>query len=127
MSGRPAPPLAPPQTPSPDLAEAFDVTHMGTVWLWQGPEGSAAWHFLVIDGPACEAIAAHEAMRRLELGRGRGFGSVRVEARIGRTCWRTSLFPSKAHGGYLLPVKLAVRKAEDLAAGDLAEVRLALL
>jgi hypothetical protein len=85
----------------------------------------------VIDGAAGEAIAAHGAMRRLELGpiagRGRGFGSVRVEARIGDTRWRTSVFPSKAHAGYLLPVKLAVRKAEDLAAGDMAEVELVLL
>nr|WP_283773357.1 DUF1905 domain-containing protein [Altererythrobacter sp. KTW20L] len=97
------------------------------MWLWAGPDGSASWHFLTIDGAAGEAIAAHEALRRLELGSGRGFGSVKVEARIGGTAWRTSVFPSKAHDGYLLPVKLTVRKAEDLAEGDAVTVELALL
>lgn len=103
------------------------VTHKGTLWLWSGPEGSGAWHFLTIDGAAAEAIRAHEAMRRLELGSSRGFGSVKVQARIGETRWATSVFPSSEAQGWVLPVKLAVRKAEDLAAGDEAEVELALL
>jgi hypothetical protein len=103
------------------------VTHTGTLWLWSGPEGNAAWHFLTIDGAADEAIKAHEVMRRLELGSGRGFGSVKVKARIGSTRWATSVFPSSAAEGWVLPVKLAVRKAEDLAAGDEAEVELELL
>lgn len=103
------------------------VIHRGTLWLWTGPEGSAAWHFLTIDGPAAEAIKAHEVMRRLELGSSRGFGSVKVKARIGSTRWSTSVFPSNAAQGWMLPIKLAVRKAEDLAAGDTTEVELELL
>lgn len=103
------------------------VTHTGKLWLWTGPEGTAAWHFLTIDGKAAEAIRVHEVMRRLEHGAGRGFGSVKVRASIGQTRWATSVFPSKESGGWLLPVKLAVRKAEDLAAGDAAEVELELL
>lgn len=103
------------------------ISYQAQLWLWQGPEGSAAWHFLILDGAAGAAIAAHEAMRRLEFGRGRGFGSVKVQARIGDTRWATSVFPSKSHDGYLLPVKLAVRKAEDLAAGDVVGVELELL
>ncbi len=115
----------PPPTPSPEEEGALCAN--AQLWLWQGPEGTAAWHFLILDGEAGEAIAAHEAMRRLEFGRGRGFGSVKVQARIGDTRWATSVFPSKAHAGYLLPIKLAVRKAEDLAAGDVVAVELALL
>lgn len=65
-------------------------------------------------------------MRRLEPGSGRGFGSVKVEAQIGRTRWHTSVFPSKSHG-WLLPVKASVRKAEGVAAGDEAELVLTLL
>lgn len=103
------------------------LTHTARLWLWTSPEAPAAWHFLTIHGPAGEAIAAHEAIRRLELGKGRGFGSVKVRARIGGSEWATSVFPSKAHDGYLLPVKAAVRKAEALAAGDLLEVQLELL
>jgi len=43
----------------------------------------------------------------------RGFGSVRVEAQIGGTRWRTSIFPS-GDGTYALPLKKAVRDAEGL-------------
>jgi hypothetical protein len=55
-------------------------------------------------------------MRRLE-GMARGFGSLRVTARIGETSWQTSVFPSR-ETGWMLPVKAAVRKAEGLAEGD---------
>jgi hypothetical protein len=103
------------------------VTHHGALWLWTGPDGGGSWHFLTIDGAAGAAIKAHEVMRRLALGAGRGFGSVKVQARIGDTKWTTSVFPSSSHEGYVLPVKLAVRKAEDLSAGDETEVELELL
>ncbi len=103
------------------------VTHKGTLWLWSGPDGGGSWHFLTIEGEAADAIKAHEVMRRLEYGAGRGFGSVKVKACIGDTRWATSVFPSSAAQGWMLPVKLAVRKAEVLAAGDEAEVELELL
>lgn len=48
----------------------------------------------------------------------KGFGSARVEANIGDTRWKTSVFPHKESGGWLLPVKAAVRKSEGLAEGD---------
>jgi hypothetical protein len=55
-----------------------------------------------------------------------GFGSVRVEARIGDVVWRTSVFPQKT-GGYLLPVKADVRRRAGIAAGDEVRVELELL
>lgn len=103
------------------------VTHASALWVWSGGQNGGTWHFMTITGDAGEAIAAHEAMRRLEYGKGRGFGSVKVRASIGGTTWATSVFPSKESGGYLLPVKLAVRRAEDLSEGDVAEVALELL
>lgn len=45
-----------------------------------------------------------------------------VEVTIGRTTWTTSLYPKQ--GGYLLPVKDAVRSAEGLAAAAAVEVTL---
>lgn len=101
------------------------VHHTATLWLWSG-EGQGSWHFLTIEGDAGEAISAHEAMRRLELGSGRGFGSVKVEAQIGGTSWKTSVFPSKTLG-WILPVKASVRKAEGIVAGDETELTLTLL
>lgn len=103
------------------------LRHTGALWLWKSGDSAGGWHFLTIDGEAGEAIAAHEAMRRLELGGRRGFGSVKVEATIGQTRWATSVFPSKSRDGYLLPVKASVRRKEALAAGEEANVMLTLL
>lgn len=38
--------------------------------------------------------------------------------------WSTSIFPDRKRGTYLLPVKKAVRAAENLAAGSIARVDL---
>ncbi|MGH6659592.1 MAG: DUF1905 domain-containing protein, partial [Sphingomicrobium sp.] len=56
----------------------------------------------------------------------RGFGSVRVKARIGDVAWTTSVFPLNA-GGYLLPVKAKVRKDANIGAGDEVTVSLELV
>lgn len=101
----------------------------GPLWRWAGsPNGrnAGSWHFLTIDGEAGETLAATALMRRLE-GQGRGWGSLRVRVSVGDTRWQTSVFPQRAAGGqpaWLLPVKLAVRKAEDLAEGDAVTVGL---
>lgn len=81
--------------------------------------------YVTVEGPAAEAIGAHELIRRLELGRRRGFGSVKVEAAVGASRWSTSVFPQKS-GGWFLPVKKVICRAEGLAAGDDVAVRLEL-
>lgn len=57
----------------------------------------------------------------------RGFGAVRVQVCLGATDWTTSLFPSKELGTYVLPVKKAVRRSEDVEAGDVVTVTLTVL
>lgn len=96
------------------------LTHTGTLWRWTGAEGTGSWHFLTIDGTAGEELSATALMRKLE-GAGRGFGSLKVTARIGESTFATSVFPSKSEG-WLLPVKASVRKAEGIAEGDGVEV-----
>ena len=94
----------------------------GPVWLWQGSDGAPAkgsWYFLTIDGETAQAIRAQAVNAA-------AWGSVYVEATIGGTTWRTSLFPSKQVSGWLLPLKAAVRKAEKLAEGQVIEAVLAL-
>ena len=86
------------------------------LWLWQAEKG--AWHFLTV--PPEES----EALRLFSPEAGRGFGSVRVRATIGGSTWKTSVFPSKERGGYILPVKKAVRSAEGLNVGSRAQVTL---
>ena len=57
----------------------------------------------------------------------RGFGSLRVDATIGGSDWRTSIFPDSKRGTYVLPIREAVRRAEGLAPGVTAKVRIALV
>lgn len=57
----------------------------------------------------------------------RGFGSVRVVARVGGSEWKTSIFPDKKTGTYVLPLKKAVRDAEKLVVGGPVLVRLEVL
>lgn len=75
------------------------------------------WFFLRFTADVAEAISALALMRRLETGRRRGWGSLKVEARIGATRWPTSIFPGD-QGSWLLPVKRAVRAAEGLSEGS---------
>ena len=82
--------------------------------------------FVRIPGEAAEQIAAHEFERRLELGKRRGFGSVKVTVTLGTSRWQTSLFPNK-DGSWFLPIKKPVRLAESLDYGDTVEVELELL
>ena len=90
----------------------------GPLWLWTGENGS--WHFITVPAELADEIKAHG------LAAMRGFGSVRVEARIGEVSWRTSVFPMKS-GGYILPVKAEVRRRAGIAAADEVTVTLELI
>lgn len=91
------------------------ITFTAPLWLWNG---KGAWHFVTL--PVDDSQIIRMAVPR------RGWGSVRVKARIGETSWATSIFPDSKSGAYLLPVKVDVRKAEGIAPGDAVEVTLAL-
>lgn len=95
----------------------------GVLWRWTGGASNATWHFLTIDGQAADALSGTAIMRRME-GNSRGFGSLKVRAMIGDTPFETSVFPSKSDGGWLLPVKAAVRRAEGIGEGDRVTVSL---
>jgi hypothetical protein len=96
----------------------FSLTFSSALWIHDGP---AAWYFVSLPVDDADAIADHVADRT------NAFGSVRVEATIGDTSWRTSLFPDTRSGTYLLPVKKAVRSAEGLSDGTPVSVRLSVL
>ena len=89
------------------------------LWIWRG-DGAARWYFVTVPEDQSAEIRAHA------FGSPRGFGSVRVEARIGDVTWRTSVFPQKA-GGFLLPVKAEVRRRAGLSSGDEVSVELELV
>jgi len=95
------------------------LTFTSLLWIWRG-EAAGRWYFVTVPDEQSAEIKAHA------FGTPRGFGSVRVEARIGDVSWRTSVFPLNS-GGYLLPIKAEVRKKTGLATGDEVDVELDLL
>ncbi|ARN80633.1 DUF1905 domain-containing protein [Methylocystis bryophila] len=84
--------------------------------IWRYP-GEAAWRFVTLPEPISREIQLFHPRRA-------GFGSVKVTAAIGGSEWRTSLFPDKKTGRYLLPIKADVRKKEHLEDGAELEVSL---
>lgn len=86
------------------------------LWTWINATG-ATLHFLRFTGEVAEAISALAAMRRLEGGHRRGWGSLRAEAHVGDTRWPTMVFPGD-NDSWLLPVKREVRQAEGLVEGS---------
>jgi hypothetical protein len=85
----------------------------GEMWFWRGP---APWHFVTVSEAACRDISAAASLVSY------GWGMIPVGVRIGDAEWTTSLWPKD--GGYIVPVKTSVRKAESLDVGDTVTVRL---
>lgn len=92
----------------------MNLEFSGEIWQWRGP---APHYFVTVPADHCDALRAASKLVSY------GWGMIPVRVRIGSTEWKTSLFPKE--GGYIVPIKAHVRKAEDLAEGDV--VRLGLL
>lgn len=93
----------------------MDLTFEGEVIEWRGP---APFHFVAVPLDVAETIRDVAAMVTY------GWGVIPVTARSGGTSWTTSLFPRD--GGYLVPVKDVVRRAEHIDLGDMIEITLSL-
>jgi hypothetical protein len=93
----------------------MELEFSGEVWFWKGP---APWHFVTVPEEESAELEATSALVTY------GWGMLPVTARIGETAWTTSLWPQDRR--YAVPVKAAVRRAEDIEVGDLVTVRLTL-
>ena len=91
----------------------MELCFSGPIWCWRGP---APFHFVTV--PEAQSDGLREVAAAVTY----GWGMIPVQARIGTTGWSTSLFAKD--GGYVVPVKAAVRRAEGLAEGDVVQVRL---
>ncbi len=91
----------------------MDLEFSGEIIHWRGP---SPFHFVVAPEEASAAIEAVSSIVTY------GWGVIPVKARIGETEFTTSLFPRGEF--YLVPIKVAVRKAEHLELGDHVTVRL---
>jgi hypothetical protein len=91
----------------------LELRFEGEVFHWRGP---SPYHFVRVPDDAAGLIHALAPMVTY------GWGVIPAEGRIGATDFTTALFPKD--GGYLVPIKDAVRKAEGLEIGDAVDVLL---
>ncbi len=85
------------------------------VFQWRGP---APFYYVAV--PEEESGDIHEVAARVTY----GWGVIPVQVRIGGTSWQTSLFPKD--GRYLVPLKVAMRRAEGIEDGEQVTVRLSI-
>ncbi len=82
--------------------------------------GMGGWRFLIVPRKVGKEI-------KEQFGKyAAGFGSLKVKVVIGKTTWKTSIFPDKKAGTYLLPLKADVRKSEAIADGSKVNFRIIL-
>ena len=93
----------------------MELEFSGVLWFWKGP---APWHFVTVPDPQRGSIEDVAAMVTY------GWGMIPATATIGTTTWTTSLWPKD--GGYIVPIKTWVRRAERLDLGDEVSVKLAI-
>jgi len=96
----------------------IDVASMGMefageLYYWRGP---SPYHFITVPEEVCAGLRAISAVVTY------GWGMIPVKVRIGESAFETSLFPKD--GGYIVPIKDAVRRAEDLSVGDIVTLEL---
>ena len=91
----------------------MELEFSGEVWFWRGP---SPYHFVTV--PEDESAELQETAALVTY----GWGMIPVEVHLGETRWTTSLFPKD--GGYVVPLKDRVRKAEAVDVGDTVTLRL---
>lgn len=89
----------------------MQLTFSGEVFHWRGP---APHHWVAIPDEDSEELAARPELSY-------GWGCIPAVVTVGRTRFETSLMPRD--GRYLVPVKVAVRRAEGIELGDTIAVR----
>jgi hypothetical protein len=89
----------------------MNIIVTGVIFEWRGP---APFLFVAIPDEASRDIKAMAPIVTY------GWGVIPVHVRLGNTSWRTSLFPK--NGRYLIPIKVAVQRAEQVGAGDEAQL-----
>ena len=94
------------------------VEFEGEVFRWDARLDSN-WYFVALPAELSDDIRETQTHRR-------GFGGVRVEATIGASTWRTSIFP-QAGGVYVLALKRAVREREGILPDAVVLARLSIL
>lgn len=91
----------------------MNIEFDGPIWYWRGP---SPFYFVTVPDDLSDALKT--VSRSVTY----GWGMIPVQVQLGRSRWTTSLFPK--NGAYLVPLKVAIRRAENLNEGDVVTVRL---
>ena len=78
------------------------------IWLYPGMAG---WYFVNVGKKQSREIQKRYGRAS------RGFGSLPVQVVVGKTSWKTSIFPDRKSETYLLPLKTEVRRKENIQRG----------
>lgn len=95
----------------------IDYSIRARVWTW---EIKGTWYFITIKKSDADKIRKSYIWPR------RGFGSIPVNVTVGKTTWKTSIFPEKK-GSFALPLKKAVRDKEKIKVGDTINIVIEIL
>ena len=87
----------------------------GKIFHWRGPAP-----FLFVAVPETQSADIKSVSKLVTY----GWGVIPVLAKVGKTQWKTSLFPKD--GRYLVPIKMVVQRAENLKEGDEIKLQLKL-
>lgn len=95
----------------------------GEIFKWQG---EAAWYFIRVDEKISSGIKDKFGMFA------RGWGSLPVNVTLGKSSWKTSIFPDKQNlpagkQTYLLPIKAKIRKDEKINDKDEVELEIEII
>ena len=101
--------------------QTHTVAFTSPCWLYAG---KGAWYFVTLPPDSAAEISYYS--KALNGGKRTGWGSVRVTVQVGETVWQTSLFPDSKNKSYVLPIKAAVRKVENIVEGNIIEVRVSM-
>lgn len=82
-----------------------------TAQLWRYSSDKASWFFVTLDKDLADEVKAARKSAAT------GWGQIKVEVTVGKTTWKTSLFPHKK-GTMLLAIKKDVRAKEGIEEGD---------
>jgi len=91
----------------------MNIKFNGKIWYWRGP---SPFYFVTVPAKQCRDLKAISGFVTY------GWGMIPVTVQIGKTEWKTSLFPKD--GRYIVPIKASVRNAENLEEGDTVPIRL---
>ena len=91
----------------------MNINFNGKIWFWKGP---APWYFVTVPPQQCRELKAISGVVTY------GWGMIPASVRIGKTKWKTSLWPKD--DSYIVPIKASVRKAEKIEEGDTVTIQL---